>query len=585
MTTTRRIRTRRCGKSKRGFKRKSMHWKSDYLRFNAESRDGPDILEPLLRSEPMPEDEDELYLPGLDAVELALCEVSLLQFLQKVWHTVEPKEFVSGFHIEAICDHLEAMANLQIRKLIINIPPRYMKSLGCSVFFCPWIWLKDPSKRFMYASYAQTLSIRDSRKSRLVIQSKEYQRMILSKYPDFKFSGDQNAKMRFDNTYNGYRIATSVGGMTTGEGGDFNIIDDPHNVVDGESDAKRLEALLWIDEAMSTRRDSPEETAYLLIMQRIHENDMTGHLLAKEAGWEHLCLPHRYEGMNRCHTSLNFKDPRKKEGELLWPTHWTEAATKDVEAEMSQYAIAAQLYQRPSPRGGGMIPISKFNFAHIIDRTKIVSSVRYWDKAATEAGGKRTAGVLMHKMSNGRFLIEDIVKGQWSTGNREARIEQVATLDASRTVARVEQIGKPARKVPVKIWIEQEPGSGGKESAENTITRLAGFVVHADRVTGAKEDRAEPFAVQVEHGMVDLYIPQNKKGNLKDTWVGGDDGFLHECELFPMGKFSDQVDAASGAFNKLTGKKKIARTWGTRKNKGVVRRRRQRGKVTSVAQA
>jgi phage terminase large subunit-like protein len=124
----------------------------------------------------------------------------------------------------------------------------------------------------------------------------------------------------------------------------------------------------------------------------------------------------------------------------------------------------------------------------------------------------------------------------------------------------------------VKIWVEQEPGSGGKESAENTITRLAGFVVHADRVTGDKEARAEPFAIQVEAGNVDLYIPGGKKkGTLKDTWVGGDDGFLHECELFPMGKFSDQVDAAAGAFNKLTQRKKIVGMWGTK------RKRKKRG--------
>ena len=191
-------------------------------------------------------------LPPLNAVQEALCRLSLIDFIKTFWKTVEPKEYKSNWHIDAICDHLEAFIRGDIRKLIINIPPRYMKSLACGVFLAPWAWLMNPSWRFFYSSYAETLSIRDSRKTRNIIISPAYLTMIRNKFPKFELSGDQNAKKRFDNVYNGYRLASSIGGITTGEGGDFNIIDDPHNVVDGESDAKRLEALMWMDESMST---------------------------------------------------------------------------------------------------------------------------------------------------------------------------------------------------------------------------------------------------------------------------------------------------------------------------------------------
>jgi len=184
-------------------------------------------------------------------------------------------------------------------------------------------------------------------------------------------------------------------------------------------------------------------------------------------------------------------------------------------------------------------------------RDKIVASVRYWDKAATEGGGARSAGVLMHKLlgcpSLPTFIIENVKKGQWSAMRREAMMYKTAIED------------DPGKKFKVKIWTEQEPGSGGKESAENTIRKtLVGYPVRADRVTGDKVTRAEPFAAQVEAGNV---------GCLIGDW---NSDFENECLLFPVGKFKDQVDGASGAFNKLNGVKKRAGAWGSRHGRTVV---------------
>jgi predicted phage terminase large subunit-like protein len=163
----------------------------------------------------------------------------------------------------------------------------------------------------------------------------------------------------------------------------------------------------------------------------------------------------------------------------------------------------------------------------------IEETVRYWDKAGSEGAGAYTAGVKMAKLKNGMFMVLDVVRGQWTASRREPRIRQTAALDGKNT----------------RIYIEQEPGSGGKESAEYTIKGLAGYRIKADRPTGSKEVRAEPYSDQVQIGNVGL---------LKAPW---NKDFIAEHESYPAGKYKDQIDAVAGAFNRLSRKKKIG-VWG-----------------------
>jgi predicted phage terminase large subunit-like protein len=213
----------------------------------------------------------------------------------------------------------------------------------------------------------------------------------------------------------------------------------------------------------------------------------------------------------------------------------------DMEGEMGPYAAAGQLQQRPAPRGGGMFEVDKFKILREISMAHVERVIRYWDKAGTEGGGKRTAGVKMYKLRGGEYdveyLVADVIKGQWSATQRERTIRQTAEIEG----------------VDVLIWVEQEGGSGGKESAENTIRNLAGYVCHADKVTASKDVRAEPYASQVGARNVGL---------LRGAWNAE---FLAEHAVFPVGAFSDQVDAASGAFNKITDppKKKRGGVWGS----------------------
>ena len=229
----------------------------------------------------------------ISEIDAELAARSLSEFVRQAWLIVEPATlYVHGWHIDAIIEHLEAVTRGQIRNLIINVPPRHMKSLLVSVFWPAWEWLRWPQRRWLYASYSAQLSIRDSVKCRRLIESPWYQ----SRWADrFALTSDQNTKGRFDNDRSGYRIATSVGGSATGEGGDRIVCDDPNNVNEVESDSVRKATNDWFDVVMSTRVNDPKTTAKVVVMQRCHEQDLSGHLL-EQGGWEHLCLPAEYEG-------------------------------------------------------------------------------------------------------------------------------------------------------------------------------------------------------------------------------------------------------------------------------------------------
>lgn len=219
-------------------------------------------------------------------------EESLHEFIKQAWHVLEPAtEYVDGWHIQAMCDHLEAVTNGHIRNLIINVPPRHMKSLTVSVFWPMWVWTRQPATRWLFCSYAQKLSTRDSLKRRRLLQSPWYRQ---NWGHVFRLTSDQNEKSRFENNHAGYCLATSVDGSNTGEGADIIVCDDPHNVRDRESEIMRENVITWWSEVMSTRLNNPKTGRRVLIMQRLHEGDLCGHLLRK-GGWDHLCLRAEYE--------------------------------------------------------------------------------------------------------------------------------------------------------------------------------------------------------------------------------------------------------------------------------------------------
>lgn len=495
-------------------------------------------------------------MPTQEVVEMALSQRSLAQFTKFMWKFIEPQAYISNWHIDCICDHLEAVSSGEIKRVLFNMPPRMMKSLTLAVFYPMWDWLHNPWRQFLFLSYAQTLSTRDSVKCRNLFNSPLYQ-AILQYQADkagedvLTLKQDGNEKTRFYNSKLGYRLASSLHGLVTGEGGHIVGLDDAHNMEEAESDKIREKVIKSWRETLPTRLHDQKTGAFILAMQRAHSNDVSGWIIANEENFVHVCLPAEYEGKNRIVSPLGWKDPRKKKGEPLCVNRLGRPELIALKKSMGAYATAGQLQQNPAPRTGGFFEVDEVTVIDYVDfnHNYIVRSVRYWDKAGTDGGGCRTAGVLMHWMKNQTIIISDIVMGQWSYAQREKRIKQVAAMDA-------EEFGGPAS---VQIWVEQEGGSGGKESAESTIKNLMGYSIHKESVTGDKEKRAGPFSVAVENGYVMI---------VTGPWLKPEPGnYLDELQLFPNGTFKDQVDASSGAYNKLMNlntKGGVAGTFGSR---------------------
>lgn len=238
-------------------------------------------------------------------------ESSLYNFLKQGWSIIEGKTpFIDGWHIQAISEHLEACYKRQIKNLLINIPPRTGKTNLISVAFPAWVWLHNPEEKFMYASYASSLTIEHSLKCRRLIESDWYQKNWGDLY---QLSKDQNAKSFFSNNKTGYRIATSVGGTSTGKGGSILIVDDGNSAADGVSDAKREGANNWWDQVWSTRLNTPKKDIRIVVQQRIHEKDMSGHIMANDDGseWVKLILPMEFEEKRRSRTIVLPSSPTK----------------------------------------------------------------------------------------------------------------------------------------------------------------------------------------------------------------------------------------------------------------------------------
>ena len=480
---------------------------------------------------------------------------SLVDFIGAFWRYVEPAEFQKNWHIDAICEHLEAAADQQIDRLLINMPPRHMKSLCANVFYPAWLWAQDPNPdkdpkytfqirrnswrgpgvKLMHLSYDGQLATRDGVKCRQIIASEPYQRLWGKR---FTLRPDQNQKTRFENSSGGCRISTSEGGLITGEGGDIIIFDDPHNVRDigGASDVARENTLRFWDESLPSRLNDQDSGVFIVIMQRVHERDLSGHIMAREQGWTHLCLPAEYEAKHPfpictsvIHKSTGkiWADPRK-DGEPLWPERFSSDALYRMAKDetMSSHMAAGQLQQRPSARDGGMFKRAWFaNPAKFVDLEQL-QLVRAWDLAWTadaKSDPDFSVGVLMGIDYRTRALyVIDVIRERLSPANLERRIVSASIVDGEQCTIR----------------IPKDPGAGGFY-ARYLASKLQGRSINIEPEQKSKEARAAPFASQCEIGMVKL---------LEGPW---NQGFIDELCAFPNGAHDDQVDAATAAFRAL----------------------------------
>lgn len=449
-------------------------------------------------------------------IERELAFRSFAEFVKMAWPVLEPTaELKWGWSLDAICEHLEAVSKGEIKRLLMNVPPGCMKSLLTGVLWPAWEWGPQgrPGMRYLGTAHKQDLAVRDNLKARRLIQSEWFQK----RWP-LKLTGDQNAKTKFENDYTGFREAMAFTSMT-GSRGDRVILDDPLSVDHANSEADLRAAELTFTEALPTRVNN-DDSAIVVIMQRLHEKDTSGIIMKRELGYVHLCLPMRFEAERRCATRIGFVDPRSHDGELLFPERFPEKTVAELEKTLGSYAAAGQLQQRPAPREGGMFKRAWFPVIRAIPNG--TRFVRGWDLAATEGAGDWTVGVKIGRQKNGRFVIAGVTRDRKSAAGVERLLVNTASQDGYECT----------------ISIPQDPGQAGKAQTSYLVQQLAGYTVRTSPESGDKVTRAGPLAAQAEAGNVDI---------LEGDW---NEAFFDEITIFPNGT-KDQTDAASRAFNEL----------------------------------
>jgi hypothetical protein len=382
---------------------------------------------------------------------------TLSGFVREAWHVLEPSNpYIHGWHVDAICEHLEAITDGQINRLLINVPPGTMKSLLSGVFWPAWEWGPKgrPATRIIGSSYSEDYAKRDNRRMRDLVTSEWYQALWPTELV-------RAGEMAFSNTATGFRQGIPFSRLTGGRG-DRVIIDDPHSVDGAESEAERNSTVRTFRESVPTRLNDPARSAIVVIMQRLHEQDVSGTILSLKLGYEHLMLPMEFEPERRCSTSIGFEDPRSYDGELLFPERFPREVVERDKVPMGAYAVAGQFQQRPAPRSGGMFQRTDFEIVDAVPALAVKRRVRAWDFAATETkAGKRpdwTVGLRM-ALAGDVFYVEDVVRGQWKPSKVEETLTNTASQDGTA----------------ITIRMPEDPGAAGKADALTKIKLLKGY--------------------------------------------------------------------------------------------------------------
>lgn len=471
--------------------------------------------------------------------ERRLAERNLMDFTRQSFEIIEPgQQFRDNWHLHAIAEHLEAISRGELKNLVINIPPGCMKSILTSVAWPAWEWVNDPSIRTMSASYGIDLSIRDAAKTRDVITSEWYRERWGDKVV-IKPGEDQKTKYAL--TAGGWRMATSVGGRATGEHPDRKIVDDPHNARQAESDAERETALEWFDRTLSTRGQS-RGASTVVVMQRLHERDVTGHIIADLSGYEHLCIPMEYDGVRR-KTFLGSYDPRQKKGELLWPEMFDDKSVTQLKQLLGSYGSSGQLAQDPTPTEGGLLNTKCFQLWPASKSTPQLEYVlQSYDCAFTEkTSGDPTActvwGIFTLKGVRQALLLD-----AWDEHLSYPDLRQRAITDYNTEYGGHMVKGSHvtrARK-PDRVLVEAK-ASGQSLIQDLRLARIP--VVAYNPGASDKIARAHQAAPTLELEL--LWIPESQKNPGQPvSWA---QPFLKQLAKFPVAEHDDYVDTMTQA--------------------------------------
>lgn len=489
--------------------------------------------------------------------EKELCETSLAEFIKRGWRHLDSSEYVDSWHIDAMSEHLEAVSRGAIKRLLINIPPRHSKTSVCSIAWPAWTWAQEsdgillgPDVSFLCGSYGHILSMQISLKERRLLESDWYQKHWGDR---FSFRSDQNTKGQYDNDKGGSRIATSVGGSLLGIGGNIIIIDDPHNTESVESDAERETVLEWWREISTTRLNRPKQDAIVVVMQRLHEDDVSGYILEndKAGEWCHLMLPARHDTQRHCITSIGWEDPRIEEGELLEPGRFGDAELKKIERGLGPYLAAGRLQQAPAPKGGGIIKREWWQLWPPEGEEEIwKKEVRWKDKSGREQITIQPAYPdFEYMIFSGDTAYTEKESNDFSAGvflgvfkrNGLSRILLVEAweerLEFNDLLTKI-IAGCRRRKVDAVLIEGKASGKSIAQEVKRTCLPEEFMIVEVNP-EGDKVARAHATVPLFAAGSI--FAPDR-------SWA---DNVIKRCEQFPKGKFRDTVDALTQGINYL----------------------------------
>lgn len=447
----------------------------------------------------------------LRAAEGELCKRSLAHFAQRAWHVLEPAtELKWGWALDAICQHLEAVTNGEITRLLMNVPPGSMKSLLTGVIWPAWEWGPRgmPEMRFVGTAHEETLAIRDNRKCRDLVKSPWFQRL----WP-LDLLRDMDGKKEFGNVRKGFRQARSFTSMT-GVRGDRVILDDPISADNANSDAKLEEARRAFTETLPTRVNS-EKSAIVVVMQRLNDKDVSGVIKAMGLPYIHLCIPMRFEPSRRCTTSIGWTDPRTKEGELMFPERFGEQQVSELESTLGSYGTAGQLQQRPAPRGGGILKEQWFRYYTILPALEFRN---IHADTAQKTGEENDYSVFQcwGRSTVGQAVLIDQIRGKWEAP--ELVVQARAFWHKHKAIA-----GSPLRSMMVE---DKVSGTGLIQTLRREGVPILPVQRNNDKLSRGYD--AAPF---IESGNVLLPIDA--------PWLSD---FLAEASSFPGGAHDDQLD-------------------------------------------
>ncbi|WP_372844794.1 phage terminase large subunit [Psychrobacter sp.] len=449
-----------------------------------------------------------------DALDLlafqTLARTDFYWFSRYMFYKRRNYKWMQNWHHEKICQVLQDVYDGKENRVVINIPPRYSKTELVIVNFIAWCMGKTPDSEFIYTSYSADLAHNYNAQARDLIKTEAYQEL----FPDTKVSNDKDAKGHWGTTKGGVSYSAGVGGTMTGYGagkmretfGGAILVDDPHKASEARSKKRRQNVQEWFAETLKSRLNDPIRTPMIIIMQRLHEDDLTGWLMTgnDDDDWTLLKMP-----------------ALQPDGTALWPKKHDVTKLKAMQ-EAQPYMFAGQYQQEPTPGEGGEFKVSMIEIVDALPATAN-KSARGWDLASTSNEGDYTAGVKIWQGGDGYFYVEDVERGQWDSSIVRSTIKLTAQLDGKLTAIR----------------LPQDPGQAGKDQAKSYTRLLAGYNVAVLPVSGDKITRAEPFAAQVNAGNVRL---------IRGDW---NKAYIDELKLFPLGTNDDQVDGSADAFNHL----------------------------------